>query len=99
MIQEFITYFNFRNKIINGWKIVKIGSMYDVYTYTSCKKLGNWQLFFSNYSFDKLLKYFEENLFTLEEQEKDCNNDYQKEWVNAEKNWRKETLEQFILTR
>ena len=55
---ELITYFRFNGGVVNGWKIVNCGELYNLYTYTSCKKFGSWQLFFNNYSYQKLLTYF-----------------------------------------
>ena len=95
MNKEYITYFKFRNEIINGWKIVKKGNSYDIYTYTTCKKLGNWQLFFRNYNYEKLLKYFEANAINVEGQLPDCKDDYSKEWVLEESKWRRETYNIF----
>ncbi|WP_312286827.1 hypothetical protein [Terrisporobacter sp.] len=50
-------YFKINNEIINGFKIVENGN-YDIYVYTSCKKLNNWQLFLTFETIEKVKRYF-----------------------------------------
>lgn len=79
------TYFKYNSKIINGWKIIKNNNTYEVYMYSACKKLNNWQLFLSYNNKKSILKYFSYQVKNSVEQ---SNND---EWCIKEIEWCKNT--------
>lgn len=81
------TYFKYDNEIINGWKVIEYNNTYEIYTYTSCKKLGNWQLFLTFESKERMLRYFENQVNNTEENLKN-------EWCRVEHEWFKNTYEE-----
>lgn len=80
------TYFEFDGKIINGWKVVECNNTYEVYTYTSCKKLGNWQLFLTYDDKEKILKYFKNQVNKTNEK-------LENDWCRTEHEWFKNTYD------
>lgn len=82
------TYFEIDGKIINGYKVVEENGSYNIYVYTSCKKLGNWQLLSRYNSLDNLICYFKK-LVKRDEIEHQTQTD----WVIIENQWRRNTLE------
>jgi hypothetical protein len=82
------TYFEFDNKIINGWKVIENNNnTYEVYSYTSCKKLGNWQLFLTFDDKETMLRYFRNQISnTIEKLDND--------WCRIEHEWFKNTYEE-----
>jgi hypothetical protein len=88
------TYFEFDGKVINGYKVVEECGSYDIYVYTSCKKLGNWQLFLSYKNIDKVIRYFENQVKRDIEESKEYYDQFTIDWISKENKWRKDTLEQ-----
>jgi hypothetical protein len=74
------TYFEVDNEIINGWKVIEYNNSYDVYTYTSCKKLGNWQLFLTFDDRDRMLRYFNNQI-------KNTSENLKNDWCKTEHEW------------
>jgi hypothetical protein len=74
------TYFEFDNKIINGWKVIECDNTYEVYTYTSCKVLGNWQLFLTFDDKETMLRYFRNQV-------NKTNDKLENEWCKTEHEW------------
>jgi hypothetical protein len=74
------TYFEFDNKIINGWKVIECDNTYEVYTYTSCKALGNWQLFLTFDDKETMLRYFRNQV-------NKTNDKLENEWCKTEHEW------------
>lgn len=81
------TYFIFNNETINGWRITDNKGIYRIYTYTTCKRLGNWQEFLKYDDFKFVLRYFRNNFNNYSDIK-------ESEWNKKEKLWSKETLEQ-----
>lgn len=77
-------YFKFENKIINGFKVLKNDKydIYDIYVYTSCKKLGNWQLFLPSKPIQEVKNYFD---IQLENRLKELNQTI--DWNREETEW------------
>jgi len=73
-------YFEMNGKIINGFKIVK-NNNFDIYVYTSCKKLNNWQLFLTFETIERVKKYFNDSL------ENRLGNDFNIVWNKKEYEW------------
>ncbi|MBN1076015.1 hypothetical protein DVV91_16970 [Clostridium botulinum] len=78
------TYFRFNNDIINGYKVIDNNGKYDIFVYTSCQQLGNWQLFLT-LDKEKLLKYFKNQVNNFIEQS------LKNDWCETELKWYKNT--------
>lgn len=79
-------YFKMNNKIINGFKVVK-NENYEVYIYTSCKKINNWQLFLTYKTKEDVKAYFNKQYHEHIE-----NLDMSIEWNNIETEWIKSII-------
>lgn len=82
------TFFKIKNKIINGYKVVEENGVYNIYVYTTCKKLGNWQKFLSYNSLDEIVNFFKK----LVDRDK-LEGTNESLWVRTENEWRKNTLD------
>jgi hypothetical protein len=80
------TYFKVDDKIINGWKVLKCNDSYDLYIYTSCKKLNNWQLFLTFDDKERMLRYFKNRIENTSE-------NLEINWCKTEHEWIKNTYD------
>lgn len=73
------SYFEMYGKVVDGFKVMNEFGKFRIYTYTSCEKLGNFQLFLEYKTLEQVKKYFK-NLYKkiLEE------NDQTIEWNKKE---------------
>jgi hypothetical protein len=94
MIEICKTFFKMDNEIINGYKILNENGMYNIYVYTTCEKLGNWQEFLSYDSVNKVINYFKKIVM------RDItDNQPQTIWNIKENEWRKNTLDLLLQFR
>ena len=73
------SYFEMYGKVVDGFKVMNEFGKFRIYTYTSCEKSGNFQLFLEYKTLEQVKKYFK-NLYKkiLEE------NDQTIEWNKKE---------------
>lgn len=95
------TYFKWNNKIVDGFKVVKLNGSYVIKAYTTCKKLGNWQDFLRYNSLDKVIDYFTRLVKRDEEDRKSFASDSERDirWTDIEDKWRYDTLQALLNVR
>lgn len=87
-------YFKINNDIIDGFKVIKNSTAYNIYVYTSCVALNNWQLFLTFDTLENVKKYFNKQLQkSLEE------NNQKIEWNKKESEWIKNILNKLHLIK